>query len=125
MAFSFIERTLTASSSIDFDYNQPNILITVQAFLQSPTRSSIRNNISIYDENGVLHSNFTLQTSSTLFLKNVRISRLVFDETLDIDYVIHIFISVNTYTNMKVLREKERQAEVFIIPILFGQVGVV
>ncbi len=125
MSFSFKEISLTASSELLFSYNQPNTLLTIQAFLMPSTRSSIHNTITYYDENGVASTPFTVQTSTALLLDKVRISRLNFVESLPIAYTIHVFITVNTYTNKAIYESKAAKSSVFVIPILYGQVGVV
>jgi len=123
MTFNIAFIPLTSRGFIEFQIGK-NSLISLQSILQSATRSQINNTIKIYDENGILISQFTVQTTTNLLLNFVKISKIQFWENTSQLYTIHNVITNYNYSDKNVYNYYKNKASIEIQPILFGQVGI-
>jgi hypothetical protein len=124
MAISFGYVSLTARAELLFTPSNKKTLISLQCFLEASTHSLINNTISIYDEFGVLLSQFTVETTTELVISNSNLSKLVFHENTDLLYTIHVYEKVQTFKTVADYEALRKNQKVLILPILFGSVGI-
>jgi hypothetical protein len=102
----------------------PTSLFTIRALVLPSVRTNIQQQVSVYDKFGSLFETFTIQTSSLLMFEKVNFSEITFREQTDNTYEIFLTFIFYEYNNEMQYKINEKKANVRIIPILFGPVGI-
>lgn len=122
VSVNFFKDALTPTSYLNMALT-PNVLFSMYVYLKYS--GSISNTVNFYTLENALQSSLFLPVSSVIIMQKVNFSKITFSESLPITYTIHIDGVVYQYSDTVEYDRETEKANLLVLPILYGQVGIV